>query len=225
MNRLRTTTRRRKTQGGIAVFVEFALTMIVLTPMTIGTIVVGLGLSRYLQTGSVCRSAASLFVRGVNFVVPANQKILGAVSHGLGLADANGNILPNGRGVVILSVLARIGDIECANEGYAANDPRCTNRGRVVVTKRIVIGNRNLRNSIYANPTRPPKPDGSFESAHYVLESAFVAPQFGTNISQGTPTLGPGEITYVAETYFTAPELNLFPGVLSASGFAHKNLF
>lgn len=210
---------------------EFALSMLVLMPLTVGTITIGLGLTRYLQAGSVCRSAASMFVRGVDFTREANQRLLGKVADGLGLTAPDGQILPHGRGVVILSVLMRIGDGECMMGGYAAGDARCANRGRTVVIRRIVVGNRNLRASSFASPGPTPAGDGVFPATQYLIDSSFAANRFGTasfagQVIPGAPLhLGAGEVTYLAESYFTAPELNLFPRLVAINGLAHRNFF
>lgn len=223
---------RRRTQRGAAVMVEFVLASLMLTPLALGTIAVGLGLTRYMQVGSVCRSSASLFVRGVDFSQTGAQRLLGKLADGLGMTDSNGNVLTNGNGVMIFSLIQRVGDADCLGGGYAANDSRCTNRYKAVVIRRIVVGNQNLRSSRYATPVGgSPSADGSYPASFYLVNSSAAASAFGTapdnnGVVSGAPVhLASGEVTYLAEAFFRAPEINLFPAVLNMPGFYQKNFF
>lgn len=232
-------TRRRRHQKGAAVIIEFVLASLALTPLAIGTIAVGLGLTRFIQVGTVCRSAASMFVRGTDFTQAGAQRILGKIASGMGMSDSAGNILSNGRGVVVLSIVMRIGDPECLAAGFPVGHTGCVNRFKAVVTRRVVVGNPNLQNgatqtftSSFGNPVGGSQTaDGSYAASFYVTNTSAVAPSFGTAANNtaavsGAPVhIAAGEVAYISEAFFTAPEINLFPAVLNISGYYQRNFF
>ena len=227
------TENRRRSQRGAAVMVEFILVSVMLTPLVLGSVAIGLGLSRYMQTGSLCRSAASLYVRGTDFNRTDAQRILGKISGNLGLADSSGNVLTTGSGVVILSRIVRIGGAQCAEGGFAPPSyTGCANRGYAVITQRTLVGNSSLRDSSYATPVGGARQsDGSYDASFYLVDPSVRAAGFGVApaddvvVTSAPVNLAAGEEAYLTETFFNAPELNLFPNVVNLSGYYHKNFF
>ena len=223
---------RRPTQRGAAVMLEFVLATTVFLPLTLGTAAVGLALQRFLQVSSVCRSSASMFVRGADFSQTSYQRVLGKIATGLGMTDTSGNILTDGNGEVIFSVIMRVGDSQCASLGYGVGDGRCINRYKAVVTKRVVVGNSSLRASGFGQPVGgSPQADGSYSANFYVLNSSAVVSAFGTaadnngEVPSAPMHLAAGEVTYLAEACFRAPEINLFPSYLNINGYYFYNFF
>jgi hypothetical protein len=173
-----------------------------------------------------------MFVRGADFSQASYQRVLGKLAAGLGMADSSGNILSNGNGEIILSIIMRVGDSQCASLGYGPGDGRCSNRYKAVVTKRVVVGNSALRLSDFGRPVGgSPAADGSYSGNFYLLDPTAVASAFGTaaddngNVPSAPMHLATGEVTYLAEAYFRAPEINLFPSFLNIDGYYQKNFF
>lgn len=211
---------------------EFVLASLALTPLALGTTAIGLGLTRYMQVSSVCRSAASMFVRGADFTQPGYQRILAKIAEGLGIADSSGNIVTTGNGVVIFTVAMRVGDADCTSLGYGPGDGRCTNRYKTVVTRRVVVGNSSLRTSAYGTPSGGTQSaEGSYTANFYLLNPTAVVAAFGTaaddqgNVSSAPAHLAAGEVSYIAEAFFTAPEINLFPSVFNLEGYYQRSFF
>jgi hypothetical protein len=121
---------RKKTQAGNNL-VEFALVAMPLVILLLGITTTGLKLARSVQVSQVCRDAASMFVRGVDFSYPGNQDILVELAQGLGLTRTGGP------GAVILSKVTYISSTKCTAMG---NPPGC-NANKHVITQRVVIGN------------------------------------------------------------------------------------
>jgi Flp pilus assembly protein TadG len=219
---------RRRTQAGNAM-IEFTIAYAFLIPLALGLTAFGLGMIRYLQVASINRTAGSMFVRGADFTKPGYQQVLGRISGDLGFANSSFNILTNGKGVITLTELMRIGTTQCAS----INSPYvCNNLNKVVVIKQIVLGNTALsRQSVFGNPTAGRQTDGSFDSNIYMSNTSFVVPAFGTapNDTSVTPgvtlDLRAGEAAFAAESFFISPEWNLFPAIYNQSGYYHRVYF
>src|SRR6185312_8915484 len=68
--------------------VEFAFGMIVLTPLLLGTGVIGVNLIRTLETVQVARDAGHMYARGVDFSQPGNKTIVLTLASNLGLSTS-----------------------------------------------------------------------------------------------------------------------------------------
>src|SRR5450432_3164442 len=69
-----------------AATVEFALILLVLVPLLLGTGVVGVNMIRTLQTVQLARDAGHMYARGVDFSQPGNVTILMDLGQSVGLA-------------------------------------------------------------------------------------------------------------------------------------------
>lgn len=197
---MRTLIRNRR---GNAV-VEFALAASIMVPAIIGASGVGMQLGRSIQVAQVTRDAAKMYFTGVDFTVTANQKILGRLAYGLGLAsDAGGTINPSGNGVLILSRVVKVGATECILGGYSTGV--CPNKGALVVTRRVVVGNSSLRASEFGIPGSTfIQANGDINPADYADEVSVIVP-----FTAPTQHLGllDGQYTFIAESFFKSPAM------------------
>jgi hypothetical protein len=106
----------------------------------------------------------------------------------------------------VLSTLQRIGVAQC---------PGCNNAGHVVVMRRIVIGNNTLFQTNYGSPASSLIDPATGYVKNYASDATARADGFANLL-----TLNNGEIAYMAESYFTAPDLaipGMFNGLASYS--------
>jgi hypothetical protein len=223
--------KKRRMQGGNAI-VEFALAFALLAPFVAGIGAVSLAAIRYLQVGNVARSGGSMFVRGADFRDSRMQQVLGRLAAGTGFSDSSGNILTGGSGVVTFTSLKRVDPAECGN---------CANRNMVVITHQVVLGNTSLPvQSVFGTPSVPTnqlESDGSIKSSYYYTAVTLRVPTTLFPSTPGTynpdtaavasnpPYLGIGENTHAVETYFEAPELNIFPRLVNVRSYYHRYFF
>jgi len=143
---------KRKALRGVST-IEFALSLMVILPLILGTGAIGINLIRTQQTVQLARDAGHMFARGVDFSQSGNQSILATIGTGLGLSSTTA--AGSGTAVVILSGLTYVDGSTCtaANQANGAgSSPTCTNLGKWVFTQRLEVGNTTLRTSNYGAP-------------------------------------------------------------------------
>lgn len=141
---------KRKATRGVST-IEFALSLLVLVPLILGTGAIGVNMIRTMQTIQLARDAGHMFARGVDFSQAGNQAILSTIGNGLGLSATQGS----GTAVVILSALTYVDGSTCSAANQAngnGTSTSCNNKGKWVFVQRLVVGNNNLRNSNYGSP-------------------------------------------------------------------------
>jgi hypothetical protein len=195
--------RRRGRQRGSNIM-EFALLSIFLFPLFMGTITTGMGLGKMIQTAQISRDAGHMFVRLVDFSLPANQDLIVRLANGMNMTRTGGN------GTVVLTQVLMIGDDECNAAGLSGTN--CANRYYPVITQRLVIGNPSLYSSSIGSPSANLiHADGTIDVNDYLTDVSCRALTLSTNTSPnpyvGLLTLNASERTYISEAYFTAPEL------------------
>ena len=198
-----------------SVVVEFILIAPFLVITLLGVVGVGFTLGRSIQVNQVTRDAAKLFFDGVDLSTTGNQKIVGRLGWGMGLAsDASGTINTAGKGVVILTQVIHVGTNECLAAGYTTN-ASCPNFDQLVIEKRIVVGNATLRASNFGSPGLSLlQADGSIRPLDYCTDASVLVP------AGSAPTLlnlAQGQFSFDVESYFTLPELAGFLGSSSYS--------
>ena len=205
MPQLSPKTNRRENGNSI---LEFSIIAPFMVTALLGTIGVGFTLGRAIQINQVTRDSGHMFFDGVDFSQTANQKIIGRLSYGMGLAsDPVGTINTSGNGVVILTQIIQVGATECANGGYSSVGS-CPNYNDLVIEKRIVIGNSSLLNSAYGTPSAGLiTSDGSITPNDYCTSSSAVVT---TGSRASNLNLVGGQYTYVVEAYFVTPTLSGF---------------
>jgi len=196
------------TRGGATV--EFALILLVLVPLLLGTGVVGVNLIRTLQTVQLARDAGHMYARGVDFSQPGNQTILMQLGQSVGLAAGT-----SGSAVITLSALTYVDKAACTAVGAVAANGNptsaCTNFGDWVFTQWMVIGNAGLRRDgigspLVSGPTGVTvnSTTGLISISDYVTKAGAVATFHSINpysvvngTAQGLPS---GQMLYVAES-------------------------
>lgn len=180
-------TLKRKAQGGNAM-IEFALVSVFLTPLLLGTVSLGLNLSRTIQVTQVVRDAGHMYARWVDFSLSGNKQMLVRLAQGLGMTEAGGT------GVVILSKVTYIADADCTGAGLTT--AQCTNRNQYVIMNRIVIGNPAFHSSSLGTPASGGM-DASGNITDYLRDTSARATNFGNIL-----VLQSGQFAFVAEGFF-----------------------
>lgn len=218
--------------------VEFALVSVFLVPLLIGTFTIGMGLNRSLGVASFTRDIGAMFVtNSVDFSQSGAQTIAVRLANGLGL-DNTGNTGytggTSGTGEVILSGVLRVGTRECNTLSTTALQNSCkTEIGndtieRYVFLRRIIIGNNTRGASYFGAPTCAQNSDGTIPSSSYMtLPLSTNCAAINATTFSGVLALQPSENTYIVETHFDAPELNVFKldGTMTPTHFYVRNLF
>ncbi len=199
---------------------EFALFSIFLIPLFMGTITTGVSLGKSIQVSQVARDAGHMFVRQVDFSQTTNKDIIVRLSKGLNMTIAGGN------GTVVLSQVLMIGPNECTAASLSA--AQCTNMNFPVITQRIVIGNTGLYTSAIGNPQSGIiNSDGTIDVDDYLKNSSCRANTLSTggpSPSIGQLTLQNAERTFIAEAYFSVPELSFLNRSIPVNLYA-RNYF
>ncbi len=127
--------RRRRTQKGLEV-IEFGLWAVLMMPPFVWMFINGVNFIRYNKAGDVTRSAAMMYVKGLDMMALGNQRIVARVANGLNLKVESGGARVNnlGDGLVVMTQIQYVG-ATCG----------CTNANNYVMTKRVYVGNRNLQ--------------------------------------------------------------------------------
>lgn len=191
-----------------SMMIEFVLvSAFFLVPLIIGTFTYGFAVLRSAQGVQLTRDVGHMYARGVDFSNQANQDLLATkLAQGLNIVSNDGNVTggTTGHGVVVLSTFTKIG-AQCAS---------CNNTGHVVLMNRVVIGNNNTGfTTLYGNPNTNLINTTTGAVSNYSSDASARADAF-TNLM----AMGDGEIAYMAESYFTAPDLavaGVFSGLAS----------
>jgi hypothetical protein len=176
----------------------YAVGAIFLVPLSIGVLLVNNSASLNAHANEISRDVASMYAQGIDFSKPANRDIVLRAAEGMGVN------IEQGHGVLILSKIRVVHDSDCPSEQTA----NCTNKGYAVITQRYVIGNPELRASSFGTPGKVDAATGNVRN--WTGDISARAEDFTTRLS-------PGESTYAAECYLTAPEART--GVYSRSMF------
>ena len=182
---------QRSSEHGSA-FIEFALcASLFLVPLLLGAMVVGMNVIRAVQVTTLCRTAAHMYSQNIDFSQSQNQQQLIKVAQGLNITTTSGN------GVIILTRVQYITSAACGSQP-------CANENQYAMTNRIVIGNSSIHSSMFGSPPAADmQANGNVIVADYLNDPATIATNFSTIM-----TLTSGQYLYVAETYFTSPDLN-----------------
>jgi hypothetical protein len=190
--------------------VEFALILLVLVPLLLGTGVVGVNMIRTLQTVQLARDAGHMYARGVDFSQPGNVTILLDLGQSVGLVAG-----ASGSAEVTLSALTYVDKAACAAvgavDGSGLPTSACTNFKDWVFTQWMVIGNTSLRRNGIGSPlisgpgaVTVNAVTGQISISDYVTKSGAVATFNSINpytvvngTAQGLPS---GQKLYVAES-------------------------
>jgi len=187
-----------------AAYVEFAISLLVLIPLLLGTIGIGLNMHMQLQTVQLARDAGHMFARNIDFTLLGNQQVLSTVAGSLNLSTTAGK----GNSVVILSTVQYMDLNACTLAGMASGGQPsgCTNYQKWVFTKRLVIGNSSIHSSNLGTPPASiVAADGSITIVNQATSTGAVAAVNGFNPWNSTNSTGlpSGQIVFVAEAAAT----------------------
>ncbi|MDP8979059.1 MAG: pilus assembly protein [Acidobacteriota bacterium] len=222
--------RRRKLAGQSgSTIVEFAIMAPCLVLMFFGSVGMGLMLGRYVQAVQVCRDVAHMYSDGVDFSQANNQNIIiQQLAQGVGMTATGGN------GVIYLSKVSTVYQVDCDAAGFSAS---CNNKGLPVFTQRIAIGQQSLRSGDFGTPNSAildaqgnispsvymKNTDSSVRTSGFeaVLDDAV---QRATGSAATPPAQAQGDVAYVAELFFTYPDIG-FLGWSTAGGAYARFIF
>jgi Flp pilus assembly protein TadG len=200
--------------------VEFAIVAPLLVLLFFGSIGLGIMMGRYIQTIHVCRDIAHMYVDGVDFTQTASQNIvIQELAAGTGMTAAGGN------GVVILSRISTVYQVDCDAAGYSGS---CNNLNRAVITQRITFGNTSLRSSSFGTPTSTLMDSAGNISPSVYLQNTDASVQatgFATLMTAASGAAQQqGDAAWVAEVFFTYPDIG-FLGTSTAGGAYSRFIF
>ncbi len=197
---------------------EFAAVSIVVIPLFFGMVGAGIQLGRMNEAVQICRDAAHMYARGVDFSLVANQNIL------VNLATGTGMTVNGGNGVVIMSQIVEVYQADCTAAGLSTG--QCTNLGKLVFINRLVTGNTGLRASNYGTP-----PAGLIDSLGNIAASDYLTNSnvvvnggMSNELTNAGLTLNDGDIAYLTEFFESMPDLS-FLGVGGSTGVYAKAIF
>ena len=199
---------RRSLRGTSAI--EMALVVSVSVPVLLGVAGIGLRLGRTLEGMQVTRDIAHMYALGTDFSLSGTQAIAQTLSRDFTLTSS-------GNGVVILSRVIKVYQTDC----NAAGVPSCPNLNQTVFAQRIVIGNSTLRQSGFGTPPSGYiDSSGNISSANYCKQASLIANGFDAVLS-----LLQGQSAYLAEGYYSMPEINLAYFGSTAGGYYVRLVF
>jgi hypothetical protein len=188
--------------------VEFALCATFLIPLFFGAFVSGISLIRLIQVTQVCRDAGHMYVRNVDFSLPANKDVLVRIARGLNMTRTGGD------GVVILSKIRSVTPADCLLINMPSGT--CANSGQPVIVQRQYVGNQSVAESAFGTPSPstydPNSAQGDILPVEYLNNPSLRARGFSSALA-----LQPAELAFVAEAIFTLPELSFVPDLYSGT--------
>ena len=197
---------------------EFAAVSIVVIPLFFGMVGAGIQLGRMNEAVQICRDAAHMYARGVDFSQTGNQNIL------VSLATGSGMTVSGGTGVIIMSQIVQVYQADCTAAGLTAG--QCTNLNQLVFVSRIVTGNSGLRASNYGTPPAAlVNTQGNIAASDYLTKPALVLTgSMVSELANSGLTLNDGDIAYLTEFYESTPDLS-FLGASGTGGVYAKAIF
>jgi len=194
---------RGKGRRGLAV-IEFTLSMIVLLPLLLGTLIFGFRLIRAIEMQQITRDLGHMYLEGVNFRQAGAQQSAQTLASGF-------NLTATGTSLVILEKVKKEQQADC-DAGNPASPPGtpCTNLNKIVFIEQLTIGNTTAGSSAFGTPPFAPSPPAQLT---YTVSAASQAnnPSAVAAGFSGVMTLNGGETAYVAEMINQTPDLNI-PG-------------
>jgi hypothetical protein len=184
--------------------VEFAIVLWFWSMLFIGTMAVGLSLTRTLQVIQTARDLGHMYAKGADFSTAGYTNLLTGGGTPPSASLVQGMVL-TGSGINTVIYFTQVRHV-LTTDGDCSG---CANAGYDVILNRVAFGNTGLFSSVLGNPdstdldthgnTKHPLTDSSDKSSQFVL-----IPAVGT--FTGMPA---NAVAYVAEIYMTAPNLGI----------------
>jgi hypothetical protein len=204
-----------KREKGSALIEFLFVSVLLIVPLLLGTMILGMRLVRANQVSEVCRDAGHMYAYYVDFSQPSGQNLLVTLAQGLNMTVSGGN------GVVILSTITVVGSNDCITGGYPSGT--CPNLNSTVFTRRVLVGNPQLsiNGQLQVSVFGTPDPsiidgEGNINPSYYAANPTAVANNFSSVIALSTD-----QYAYLAEAFFLSPDFNL----LSPGGIAARSVF
>jgi hypothetical protein len=184
--------------------IEFAIVLWFWSMLFIGTMAVGLSLTRTLQVIQTARDLGHMYAKGADFSTTGYTNLLTGGGTPPSASLVQGMVL-TGSGINTVIYFTQIRHVFSADGDCSG----CANAGQDVILNRVAFGNTALFSSVLGNPdsgdldahgnSRTPLTDTSDRSSQFVL-----VPSVGTFTG-----LTSNAVAYVAEVYMTAPNLGI----------------
>jgi len=210
--------RRKKGQNGLEA-IEFGLLFLFLIPPFMWMFINGMNFLRFNKATDVSRSAALLYIKGVDFTLPGNQDIIARVATGLNLIDSESTTAQggtSGNGLIILSTIQYIGPNTCAS---------CVNLNKYVFIQRIYVGNKNLQltgTTVASALGNPASGLWNTTTGAVTNTQTDTGAQVASSATGALPTaMGDGQVAYVVETFFT-PQNGFGNGAFDSTGVYNR---
>src|SRR3954447_5258497 len=133
---------------GVAM-VEFALSLVFLTPLLLGAFIFGFRLIRSIQMSQITRDIGHMYIRGIDFRGAVPQQNAQTLASGFDLAGT-------GKSLIVLSKIKLVQQVDCdaanALVGSAAGNP-CANLNKTVFLEQLKIGNTGIAYSSFGTPS------------------------------------------------------------------------
>ncbi len=177
--------------------IEFAIVMTMLLPLFFGMLMAGVTAGRGIQAVQFTRDLGHMYGLGMDFSQVSSLNTVARLAQGL-------DVSPGGYGVVILSQIKLVAQIDCDSNGVTSG---CM-VGQNVFTHRLVLGNPSFRSSNFGTPD-PTLVDtsGNISAVNYLTNPGAAASNVGAGAGSLLPTVPPGSQVWVCETYFNFPML------------------
>lgn len=203
-----------KKESGTAAL-EFALVAMPTVFMMLGVVVVGINLQQAIEVQEICRSADSMYVRGVDFSQTSAQNLLVQLGQSMNLQTGS-----TSNGLIVLS------QVQLVQTPFGCTSS-CTGTSYQLM-QRLTIGNTSLTGTHFPSAVSPFTACGGSTTTDcqdsegniqgYASYSGATISNFGSSLTLATA----GQISYVAEAYFqNTGNLNIWssPGFYAVSFF------
>jgi hypothetical protein len=191
---------------------EFALVAMPTVLLFIGVVVIGVNLGRAIEVNEICRSADSMYVRGVDFSQTASQNLLVQLGQNMNLQTGS-----TSSGLIIFS------EVELVATPYGCSGTACTGTSYQLM-QRLMVGNTGLPGTHFPmTGTYPPTACSSSvttdcqDTQGNIDGGATWSQAAISNFGSSLTLANVGQISYVVEAYFqNGANLNMWS---STSGF------
>ena len=198
---------------GVAM-VEFALSLVFLTPLLLGTFIFGFRLIRSIQMSQITRDIGHMYIRGVDFRGAVPQQNAQTLASGFDLTGS-------GKSLIVLSKIKLIQQADCdvanALVGIGAGNT-CANLNHTVFLEQLKIGNTSIQASAFGTPS-PLQGDNSVGVMDMGRTTTTQTSNFDTVLA-----LHGGEFAYVCEMFNQTPELDV-PGLSGTPQVYARTIF
>jgi hypothetical protein len=190
----------------------------------------GFNLVRFNQANEINRDLGNLYIKGTDFSTYASQALASRLAQGYQLnvtsftGNQNINNSATGNGYIVLSQIMYVGP--ATGHTCAPVAPNCTNHDSYVYLQNISFGNAGLQfnNITVASQLGGTVANATTNTSGYVQNYLTDTNAVATNVpSLMSSQFADGQIAYVVETFFGAPQLD-FSG-LPGGGLYGRTFF